>query len=223
MNEDQARLMRFVLEMRQEGVTHARALSAMERTPRSHYAPRHLAPMALDDTDLPIAHGQFMTRPSLVGRMIAALDPQDEDSVLEIGTGSGYQAGVLAKLARRVVTLDRWNALIAIARAHLGTARLMQVYAHVADGAEGWANDAPYDRIVVNAAVESIPEALTAQLKPEGVLVAPVGGADKQILTRWRGGETQALGAVKFAPLVQGLPDAPRVAPPDDSAPQDAP
>jgi protein-L-isoaspartate(D-aspartate) O-methyltransferase len=99
----------------------------------------------------------------------------------------------------------------------------MQVYAHVADGVEGWANDAPYDRIIVNAAVEAIPEALIAQLKPDGVLIAPIGAGDKQILTRWRGGETQGLGAVKFTALVPGLPDAPRVAPPDDSAPQDAP
>src|SRR5262245_27058285 len=98
------RLMRFVLELRQAGVTDARALSALERTPLTHYAPAHLEGLAMDDVGLPLAHAQTMTRPSVVGRMISALAPQSGDIVLEVGAGSGYQAAAIADLARKVVT-----------------------------------------------------------------------------------------------------------------------
>ena len=170
MSADPARLMRFVLEMRQAGVTDARALSALERTARPHFAPDHLEGLALDDVGLPLAHAQTMTKPSVVGRVISALAPQDGDVVLEVGAGSGFQAAALSALAHKVVTLDRWSDLVADARGRFGTARLMRTYAHVADGFEGWPEDAPYDRIVVNAAMEDVPAPLLAQLKPGGVL-----------------------------------------------------
>jgi len=205
---DPARLMRFVLEMRQAGVTDARALSALERTPRAHYAPPHLEGLAMDDVGLPLAHGQTMTKPSVVGRMIAALDPQDGDVVLEIGAGSGFQAAALSALAHKVVTLDRLRDLIADARGRFGTARLMRTYAHVADGLEGWADDAPYDRIIVNAAVEDLPQALIEQLKPGGTLVAPVGAGETQRLIRYRNGERVDLGPIKFAQIERGVPEA---------------
>ena len=217
MNEDDARLMRFVLEMRQEGVTHPRALAGLELTPRTLYAPPHLEGMAMENVNLPLAHAQTMTKPALVGRMIAALDPQESDSVLEIGTGSGYQAAVLAELARKVVTLERWRDLLADARQRLGRARLMRVYAHVADGALGWAEDAPYDRIIINASVPVLPDALIAQLRPGGTLVAPVGDR----LIRFRDGQSEDLGPVKFPPLEHGVPDeAPAIAPAPDSEPE---
>ncbi|HRE45759.1 MAG TPA: methyltransferase domain-containing protein, partial [Terricaulis sp.] len=178
---DPARLMRFILELRQAGVTEARVLGAMERTLRADYAPPHLSDLAYDDIALPLAHGQSMTRPALVGRVVAALDAQEGDSVLEIGAGSGYQAAVLAQLAHKVTTLERWRALAAEARQRFGQARLMRAYAHVADGREGWADDAPYDRIVINGAVAAPPPALLAQLKPGGVLLAPIGDAEGQV------------------------------------------
>lgn len=206
MNEDDlARLMRFVLEMRQAGVTDARALSALERTPRTHYAPTHLRGLGLDDVALPLAHGQNMTKPSLVGRVLTALDAKDNDVVLEVGTGSGFQAAALGAMARKVITLERWRDLAIEARMRLGQARLMHVYAHAADGAEGWDDEAPFDRIVVNAAMEEVPPALFEQLKPGGVLIAPVGGADGQHLMRWRDGEREDLGPVKFQPLERGV------------------
>jgi len=206
---DAARLMRFVLELRQAGVTDARALSAMERTPRTHYAPEHLDGLAYDDISLPLAHAQTMTKPSVVGRALSALAPQPGDTVLEIGTGSGFQSACIATLANKVVTLERWRDLTAEARGKFGTARLMRVYAHTADGLEGWPDDAPYDRIIVNGALAEIPQALLDQLKPGGVLLAPVGDAESQRLIRWRNGQREDLGPVKFAPLESGPADEP--------------
>jgi protein-L-isoaspartate(D-aspartate) O-methyltransferase len=201
---DPARLMRFILELRQAGVTDARVLAAMERTPREDYAPPHLRDLAHDDINLPLAQGQSLTRPSVVGRMAAALDAQPSDHVLEIGTGSGYQAAVLAQLAHTVFTIDSRRDLIADARARFGVARLMRVFAHVGDGAEGWPDDAPYDRIIVNAAMEAPAPALLAQLKPGGALVAPIGDADGQRIIRFRNDERVDFGPVKFAPLEAG-------------------
>ena len=198
---DPARLMRFVLELRQAGVTDARTLGAMERTLRSDYAPAQFAALALDDVALPLEHGQSMTKPSLIGRMIAALAPQAGESILEVGTGSGYQAAILASLAHKVVTLERQRSLAADARGRIGAARLMRVYVHAADGAEGWAQEAPYDRIIVNAAVPEIPQALLDQLKPGGTLLAPIGAR----LIRCRNNEHEDLGPVAFAPLARGV------------------
>lgn len=208
MTEDGARLMRFVLEMRQAGVTHARALSALERTPRTHYAPAHLEGLAMDDMALPLSCAQTMTKPSLVGRMIAALDPQPGDHVLEVGTGSGFQAAAIGTLAHKVVTLERWRELAVEARARFGTARLMRVFAHIGDGADGWEADAPYDRIIVNAGVAELPMALLDQLKEGGALVAPVGVADSQRLVRYRNGQFDDLGPIRFPMLERGIGEA---------------
>lgn len=202
---DPARLMRFVLEMRQAGVTDARILSALERTPREHYAPAHLSALALDDVALPLAHGQSMTKPSLIGRVLSALQPQEGETILEVGTGSGFQTAVIASLAHKVITLDRWSGLVADARSRFGGARLMRVFAHTADGADGWEDGAPYDRIVINAAVASFPEALLAQLKSGGVILAPVGDADDQHLVRCQNGERENLGPVKMPLFEAGL------------------
>ena len=207
MSLDPSRLMRFVLEMRQAGITDARALSALERAPRTHYAPAHLEGLALDDVGLPLARGQTMTKPSIIGRVIAALDVQPTDVVLEIGTGSGFQAAALSTLANKVITLERWRELAADARGKFGTARLMRTYCHAADGANGWDDEAPYDRIVVNAALEDFPEALLEQLKPGGVLIAPLGDAQSQRLIRYRNGAREDLGPVKFQPLERGVQD----------------
>jgi protein-L-isoaspartate(D-aspartate) O-methyltransferase len=194
---DAARLMRFVLEMRQAGITDPRALAALERTPRTHYAPPHLEGLALDDVGLPLAHAQTMTKPSIVGRVVAALAAQPTDVILEIGTGSGFQAAVLSDMAHKVVTLERWRDLAADARGRFGTARLMRTYAHVADGFDGWSDDAPYDRIVLNVAVEEVPPVLFDQLKPGGVIVAPIEDASGQRLIRIRNDVREDLGPVE--------------------------
>lgn len=209
MSADPSRLMRFVLEMRQAGVTDARALSALERTPRAHYAPEHLEGLAFDDVGLPLAHAQTMTKPSLVGRMIAALGPEASETILEVGTGSGFQAAAISTIVQKVVTLDRWSDLTVAARGKFGTARLMRTYAHTADGFDGWADEAPYDRIIVNGALEDFPDALLAQLKPGGVMVAPLGDAQHQRLIRYRNGQREDLGPVRMQPLERGVGEAP--------------
>lgn len=204
---DPSRLMRFVLEMRQAGVTDARALSALERTPRTHYAPAHLEGLALDDVNLPLLHGQTMTKPSVVGRVLTALAPAAGETVLEVGTGSGFQAAAIASVAHKVVTLERWRDLAAEARGRFGAARLMRVYAHAADGFDGWVDDAPYDRIVINAALEDFPAPLLAQLKPGGTIVAPLGEGAAQRLIRWRNDVREDFGPVKFARMERGVED----------------
>ena len=205
---DAARLMRFVLDMRQAGVTDARALSALERTPRTHYAPAHLEGLAMDDVGLPLARAQTMTKPSIVGRMLTALAPESGDVVLEVGTGSGFQAAAISAIASKVITLDRWVELTVDARGRFGMARLMRTYAHTADGFDGWADDAPYERIIVNGALDDIPPALLEQLKPGGVLVAPLGDAQSQRLIRYRNGVREDLGPMKLQPLERGLGEA---------------
>jgi len=207
MSDD--RLMRFVLALRQAGVTDARTLSALERTPRAVYAPTHLAGLALDDVALPLAHAQMMTKASIVGRVLAALAPEPGDTVLEIGTGSGYQAAAIAELAQKVVSVDRWRDIVANARERLARARQSRVIVHLADGYDGWALDAPYDRIVVNAAVTQVPPALLDQLRVDGVLIAPVGPAEGQRLIRYRNGQIEDLGPVNFQLLERGLGDGP--------------
>lgn len=193
--------MRFILELRQTGITDARVLSAMERTPRLHYAPEHLEALAMDDLSLPLAHGQMMTKPSIVGRMLMALGAEANETILEIGTGSGYQAAALGWLARKVVTLDRYEDLIATARESFGLARVGNVFAHVGDGAKGWAEDSPYDRIIINADAAEVPPDLLSQLKPDGVLLAPVAGR----LKRFKGEVREDLGPIDFAPLAEGI------------------
>ncbi len=201
---DGERLMRFLLEMRQAGVTDPKALLALERTPRDHYAPVHLAQLAYDDSALPLADGQTMTKPSIIGRVLSALELHAGANVLEIGTGSGYQAAAIGALARRVTTLDRFRVLVTDARARLGLARLMHVEAHLGDGAAGWIEAAPYDRIVLNSAVTDIPPVLLAQLAPGGALIAPIVGPAGQRLIRSRGGQREDLGPIKFAPMMSG-------------------
>lgn len=203
---DPQRLMRFVLDMRTAGVTDARALRALERTPRDHYAPAHLAALAYDDSGLPLPCGQSMTKPSIVGRMIAALDVRESDNVLEIGTGSGFQAAAIASLARKVTTLDRYRVLVTDARERIGLARLMHVHAHLADGRDGFAESGPYDRIIANGVVVSVPDAWRAQLAPGGVIVAALSkesGGER--LMRWRDGVEEDLGPIKLAALAEGV------------------
>jgi protein-L-isoaspartate(D-aspartate) O-methyltransferase len=208
MTIDPSRLMRFVLDMRQAGVTDARALSALERTPRTHYAPDHLEGLALDDVGLPLAHAQTMTKPSIVGRMIAALAPEAGETVLEIGAGSGFQAAAISTIVNKVITLERWGDLTVAARGKFGTARLMRTFAHTADGFDGWPDEAPYDRIIVNAALEDFPAPLLEQLKPGGVIVAPLGDAQNQRLIRLRNGVREDFGPIRLQPLERGLGEA---------------
>ncbi len=200
------RLMRFVLELRQSGVTDARVLGAMERTPRTHFAPPQFAAFALEDRALPLGDGQQMTRPSVVGRVLSALDLRGGETVLEVGTGSGYQAAVIGSVARRVIALERRQALAAEARGRIGQLRAMHIYVHWADGALGWPDEPGFERIVVNAAVEAPPPALVAQLRAGGVLVAASGGRLMQYRKSVDGSlEARDAGPIEFAALEAGV------------------
>ncbi|MDE1567725.1 protein-L-isoaspartate(D-aspartate) O-methyltransferase [Aquabacter sediminis] len=200
----------FVLGLRHRGVQNVMVLRAMELVPRALFVDPALRPLAYLDVALPIACGQTMSQPTVVATMTEALAVNAAHRVLEVGTGSGYHAAVLSQLASEVVTLDRYRGLVAEAQVRFGVLSLHNVAAFHADGRAGLAVRAPYDRILVTAAVRSVPEALVAQLRPEGVLVAPVGDADSvQTLTRFvktpSGLAGSALMAVRFAPLTPGV------------------
>lgn len=191
------RLMRFVLELRQSGVTDARVLAAMERTSRLHFAPPQFAAFALEDRALPLDAGQQMSKPSTVGRMLSALDLKGGEMVLEVGAGSGYQAAVLGAMARRVISLERRQGLAADARGRIGQLRAMHVYIHWADGAAGWADEAGFERAVINASVDAPPPDIVAQVRAGGVIVA----ASKGRLVQWRKSVDGAVAAIDAGPI----------------------
>ena len=204
--------MRFIYAIRSRGMTDARVLSAMERIDRGAFVRGVFAERAYDDTPLPIACGQTISQPSVVALMTQALEVSARDKVLEVGTGSGYQAAVLSLLARRVYTIERHRHLVHEARAVFEKLGLNNITALVADGSFGLPEQAPFDRILVTAAAEDPPGPLLAQLRIGGIMVLPVGQSDAvQSLIRVRrlesGFDYEELRSVRFVPLVEGLGD----------------
>lgn len=208
-SEDFARLGRFVLELRQCGVTDQKILAAMERTPRAAFAPAHLQAVALDDVALPMAGGQMMTKPSVIGRMLMALDPAPADAVLEVGAGSAWQSAILAQIARKVTALERVRPLAVEARVRCAELRIENLELHGADGRLGWTEGSPYERIIVNACAPAAPLALLDQLAPGGILLLPLGEPGAARLMRFRKGAAAPddLGPIQFAPLGEGVAD----------------
>jgi protein-L-isoaspartate(D-aspartate) O-methyltransferase len=207
---DAERKMQFLFALRSKGVTDARVLSAMERIDRARFLRGLFAERAYEDTPLPIACGQTISQPSVVGLMTQALDVQPRDKVLEVGTGSGYQAAILSLLARRVYTIDRHKRLVQEARAVFEALDLTNITALTGDGSFGLPDQAPFDRIIVTAAAEDPPGPLLAQLKPGGIMVLPVGQSDTvQSLIRVRrtedGFDYDEMRPVRFVPLVEGV------------------
>lgn len=204
------RKMRFLFQLRSRGVTDPRVLAAMERIDRGLFVRGQFSDRSYEDTPLPIPCGQTISQPSVVGLMTQALNPGPRDTVLEVGTGSGYQAAILAGLCRRVYTLDRHRRLVTEAEALFQRLGLSNITAQVADGSRGLPDQAPFDRILVTAAAEDPPGPLLAQLKIGGIMVVPVGQSDAvQTLirvTRLESGfEYDELRQVRFVPLVEGL------------------
>lgn len=202
----------LVAELRRAGIADERVLKAVEQTPRPMFVPPTFADHAWDNVALPIAEGQTISQPQVVARMTAALEPGERDTVLEIGTGSGYQTVVLARLCRRVFTIERHRRLLLEAEARFKALRLGNVTTRYGDGSKGWAEPAPFSRILVTAAAPVLPDLLVAQLAPGGVLVAPLGEDRRdQVLVRLRRAadgslEREELAMVRFVPLVAGLP-----------------
>ncbi|EAQ46091.1 MAG: protein-L-isoaspartate O-methyltransferase [Roseobacter sp. MedPE-SWde] len=202
--------MQFLFALRSRGVTDSRVLEAMEQIDRGPFVRGIFAERAYEDTPLPIACGQTISQPSVVGLMTQALQVTPRDTVLEVGTGSGYQAAILAKLARRVYTIDRHARLVREARMIFDALQLPNVTSLVGDGSFGLPDQAPFDRIIVTAAAEDPPGPLLAQLKPGGIMVVPVGQSDTvQTLIRVRKSEEgldyDELRPVRFVPLLEGL------------------
>lgn len=202
---------RLVLALRQAGVTDHRVTEALETTPRDLFVPRPFEDDAWENVELPIDCGQSMTRPVTVGVMLQALDVQKDQTVLEIGTGSGYVAGVLSRLAKRVYSIDRYRTLVDKARAPLeqmGVTATVQV--RHADGWFGWPEAAPFDRILMMAASDHLPEDLGRQLAVGGVAVAPVERDGQGLIVRLEKLADGALaetvvGLATFAALQPGI------------------
>lgn len=195
------------------GIHDARVLQAMERVPRHAFVARDQWDVAYDDRPLPIGLGQTISQPYMVALMTELLGPGPGDKVLEIGTGSGYQAAVLAEMGSEVVTLERHPKLAERASAKLAELGYAQVRVFRADGTRGWPDEAPYSRIIVTAGSPEVPEELGAQLEEGGRLVCPVGPRERQVLIRVerRGAKLvreEGIGCV-FVPLIGegGWPD----------------
>lgn len=206
---EQAERAAFILGLRQRGIRDLAVLRAIELVPRPLFVDPMMRRHAYDDVALPIACGQTMSQPSLVATMTEALGVTADQTVLEVGTGSGYQAAVLSHLAARVVTVDRYRSLVSEAQTRFEVLGLRNVTAYVGDGMNGMPARAPFDRILVTAAAPDIPPALMDQLKLGGVIVAPLGAPEEvQTLVRIvkeQSGRTRTdLMKVRFVPLVPG-------------------
>jgi protein-L-isoaspartate(D-aspartate) O-methyltransferase len=209
VSADNVGRMEFLLSLRRRGIGDQAVLRAMDEIPREHFVPPEHVDLAYSDQALPIACGQTISQPYLVAYMTEQLEAHANHRVLEIGTGSGYQAAVLSRLAREVVTVERYRTLTDVARTRLEVLRCRNVTILVGDGLTGVPEKAPYDRIIITAAAEQIPEALVAELTDAGVMLLPLGphgGAQRLVkLTKSRDGLVrQDLIWVRFVPLVPG-------------------
>jgi protein-L-isoaspartate(D-aspartate) O-methyltransferase len=207
---------RLLMLLRRLGITDVNVLRAVEMVPRELFVPAPFRDQAYENTALPIGHGQTISQPQVVGLMTQALAAGPKDKVLEIGTGSGYQAAILAKIARRVYTMERHRPLLQEAEARFAALRLHNVTARLADGLRGWPEAAPFERIIVTAGCIGYPPSdLVDQLAPGGIMVIPLGPDQRALkVVRLRrpladgDGETglqrEELWPVRFVPL---LPD----------------
>jgi protein-L-isoaspartate(D-aspartate) O-methyltransferase len=210
----ETRLARLILSLRSQGVSDPKVLAAIESTPRDIFTPDLFQERAWEDSALPIACGQTISQPFIVGLMTQALKVEPRSRVLEIGTGSGYQTTILSKLARLVYTIERYRTLMREAEARFKALGLTNIVTKFGDGGLGWPEQAPFDRILVTAAAPGEPKALLSQLKPNGILVAPIGRGPVQSLERYtgdgQGGFTvEKLIDVRFVPLLDGVAKEP--------------
>ncbi|MBE1290932.1 MAG: protein-L-isoaspartate(D-aspartate) O-methyltransferase [Shimia sp.] len=204
------RKMQFLFALRSRGVTDPAVLTAMEQVDRGLFVRGLFAERAYEDTPLPIACGQTISQPSVVGLMTQALELTPRDKVLEVGTGSGYQAAILSHLARRIYTVDRHKRLVQEARGVFDQLGIVNITSLISDGSFGLPDQAPFDKIIVTAAAEDPPGPLLAQLKIGGIMVVPVGQSDAvQSLIRVRKTESgldyDELRSVRFVPLLEGV------------------
>jgi protein-L-isoaspartate(D-aspartate) O-methyltransferase len=214
---DTVRKVRLIMELRRAGIADGRVLGAMEETPRELFVGEAFQDRAYDNVALPIGAAQTISQPYVVALMTQKLALTGREKVLEIGTGSGYQAAILARLSRWVFTVERHRALLRDAERRFAALGLGNVVTRFGDGGAGWPEQAPFDRIIVTAAARDVPAGLVEQLAPGGLMVAPIGAEyDDQRLVLVRRhdpahGEdyaTEDLAWVRFVPLVTGPPRA---------------
>lgn len=204
-----ARKIRLILDLRRAGISDTRVLAALERIPRHVFTPDDFKEQAYENTALPIGCHQTISAPVAVAQMTQALQPRERSKVLEVGTGSGYQAAILSQLCRRVYTIERFRELRRAAEERFAALRISNITSMVGDGTLGWPEQAPFEHIIVTAAATDVPPLLAEQLAEGGIMVVPIDdGAGGQRLLRVRrtGGEldTEDLGPMRFVPLVPG-------------------
>lgn len=200
----------FLFQLQQAGVSDPVVLAAMEAIPREQFVSPSMLSSAYEDRALPIACGQTISQPPVVGLMTQALEVDRTHKVLEIGTGSGYQAAVLSRLCRRLYSVERHRDLQKTAEVRFADLRLRNITTLHGDGWRGWPEQGPFDRIIVTAAAEEVPQALVDQLAIGGVMVLPVGAQyqDQQMIRLIRDEQTihtEVLFPVRFVPMVHGL------------------
>ena len=213
MSDDRATAL--VMALRGQGITDARVLAAMERTPREMFVEKAFDHSAYDNTALPIACGQTISQPFIVAYMTQALELDAKHRVLEIGTGSGYQAAVLSPLCRMVYSIERHRPLLKLAEARFRALKLDNIVTRFGDGFKGWPEAALFDRILLTAATPEVAPILIEQLKPGGILIAPVGKPPpesfSQLLVKMMKTDTgmkqEELIPVVFVPMIPGMPE----------------
>lgn len=198
---------RLLNQLIAKGISDYRVLSAMAATPRDYFVDEAMAHQAWDNTALPIGHGQTISQPYMVARMTELIMEHNPAHVLEIGTGSGYQTAVLARLVERVYTVERIKSLQYQARRRLRNLDLHNISTKHGNGWEGWASKKPFDAILVTAAANEVPRPLLDQLAEGGRMVIPVGDASQSLILIERSGACfteRVLEPVRFVPLVNG-------------------
>jgi protein-L-isoaspartate(D-aspartate) O-methyltransferase len=201
--------MQFLLALRQRGISDAAVLRAMDEVPREHFVERSHVDAAYVDRALPIACGQTISQPYVVAYMTEQLGLEPHHRVLEVGTGSGYQAAVLSRIVREVVSIERYRTLAQTARERLAALGYDNVEVRVGDGLAGVPERAPFDRIIVTAAAEAVPDALVAQITEGGVMLLPLGPHDGtqrlvKLTKESAGNRVEELIGVRFVPLLPG-------------------
>ena len=211
MTDNPAQKIRLIMELRRQGISSTDVLSAIERVPRDIFVPKTFRDRAYENIALPIASGQTISQPYVVAFMTQLLKLDKRRKVLEIGTGSGYQTAILARLCRRVYSIERYRNLLGAAEEVFKTLKITNITTKLGDGHKGWPEQAPFDGIIVTAAAEEVPQDLLDQLGNDGIMVLPVGrdSGDQKILrvTKDEHGEVseEALLPVRFVPMVQGV------------------